>query len=530
MPDRRYSDGLHQALEAKEGLQIQRESQTLAQITLQHYFQLYRGLCGMTGTAKTEEEEFKQIYGLPVLVIPTNRPLRRDAMADRIFRTQKAAFEAIADEVAGLHEQGRPVLIGTNSIEKSERLAGLLKARKLPHHVLNAKYHEQEAEIVADAGRHAAITVATNMAGRGTDIKLGDGVADLGGLHVIGAQRHESRRIDNQLLGRAGRQGDPGSSQFYLSMEDDLLRIFGGDRIAPLMDRLGMSEGEAIEHDLLTGAIRRAQKRVEGRNFEIRKRLLEYDLVLSKQREAVYTLRDRFLLPPPGSENGLSLDAESDLEEYLHSLFDEIAENLVGEHAPAGRPRDEWDLSGLAHELSSSAPIDATALDAPDTESVAAIASGHLRAALIAQRERLGKPFPLLARYIILTTIDEAWRTHLYNLDDLKGGIGWTAYGGTDPLVAFKRESFVLFQEMLANAAEKVVRIVLNPRLTVSTGPAPKRAPENVRYVHSSTAPPSAKRQPEGRRSVRVEKEPGRNDPCPCGSGKKYKKCCGRVT
>jgi len=530
MPDRRYSDGLHQALEAKEGLQIQRESQTLAQITLQHYFQLYRGLCGMTGTAKTEEEEFKQIYGLPVLVIPTNRPLRRDAMADRIFRTQKAAFEAIADEVAGLHEQGRPVLIGTNSIEKSERLAGLLKARKLPHHVLNAKYHEQEAEIVADAGRHAAITVATNMAGRGTDIKLGDGVADLGGLHVIGAQRHESRRIDNQLLGRAGRQGDPGSSQFYLSMEDDLLRIFGGDRIAPLMDRLGMSEGEAIEHDLLTGAIRRAQKRVEGRNFEIRKRLLEYDLVLSKQREAVYTLRDRFLLPPPGSENGLSPDAESDLEEYLHSLFDEIAENLVGEHAPAGRPRDEWDLSGLAHELSSSAPIDATALDAPDTESVAAIASGHLRAALIAQRERLGKPFPLLARYIILTTIDEAWRTHLYNLDDLKGGIGWTAYGGTDPLVAFKRESFVLFQEMLANAAEKVVRIVLNPRLTVSTGPAPKRAPENVRYVHSSTAPPSAKRQPEGRRSVRVEKEPGRNDPCPCGSGKKYKKCCGRVT
>jgi len=533
MPDRRYSDGLHQAIEAKEGLKIQRESQTLAQITLQHFFQLYRGLCGMTGTAKTEEEEFKQIYGLPVLVIPTNRPLRRDALPDRIFRTQKAAYEAIADEVAALHDQGRPVLIGTNSIEKSERLAGLLKARNLPHHVLNAKYHEQEAEIVSDAGQHAAITVATNMAGRGTDIKLGDGVAELGGLHVVGAQRHESRRIDNQLLGRAGRQGDPGSSQFYLSMEDDLLRVFGGDRIGPLMDRLGMGEGEAIEHDLLTGAIRRAQKRVEGRNFEIRKRLLEYDLVLSKQREAVYALRDRFLLPPPGSENGIPPEAESDLEEYLHGLFDDLAEDLVGIHAPAGRPRDEWDLAGLAHELTSYAPIDAAAFGVASVDEVTERVGAHFRQVLVAQRKRIGKPFPLLARYLILTTIDEAWRTHLYNLDDLKGGIGWTAFGGTDPLVAFKRESFVLFQEMLASAAEKVVRVLLNPRLSVSTERAPRRAPENVRYVHSSAPPPtSGRRSPSAKavpRSTRLDKEPGRNDPCPCGSGKKYKKCCGRV-
>jgi preprotein translocase subunit SecA len=532
MPDRRYSDGLHQALEAKEGLRIQRESQTLAQITLQHYFQLYRGLCGMTGTAKTEEEEFKQIYGLPVLVIPTNRPLRREALPDRIFRTQKAAFEAIADEVAGLHEQGRPVLLGTNSIEKSERLAALLKGRKLPHHVLNAKYHEQEAEIVADAGQRGAITVATNMAGRGTDIKLGDGVAELGGLHVIGGQRHESRRIDNQLLGRSGRQGDPGSSQFYLSMEDDLLRIFGGDRIAPLMDRLGMQEGEAIEHNLLTSAIRRAQKRVEGRNFEIRKRLLEYDLVLSKQREAIYDRRDQFLLPPPGSEESLGREAEADLEEYLHDLFDELAEDLVGSHVPAGQPRDEWNLEGLAHELSSFAPISASGFDASNTADVVIAVSDHLKGALAVQRERLGKPFPLLARYIILTTIDEAWRTHLYNLDDLKGGIGWTAYGGTDPLVAFKRESFVMFQEMLGNAAEKVARIVLNPRLTVSTGAAPRRAPQNVRYVHSSGGPAPSKPRQKAKgagRSIRTDKEPGRNDPCPCGSGKKYKKCCGRV-
>ncbi len=533
MPDRRYSDGLHQALEAKEGLRIQRETQTLAQITLQHYFQLYRGLCGMTGTAKTEEDEFKQIYALPVLVVPTNRTLRREALPDRIFRTQKAAFNAIADEVATLHEQGRPVLIGTNSIEKSERLAALLKARKLPHHVLNAKYHEQEAEIVADAGQHSAITVATNMAGRGTDIKLGDGVADLGGLHVIGGQRHESRRIDNQLLGRSGRQGDPGSSQFYLSMEDDLLRIFGGDRIAPLMDRLGMEEGEAIEHDLLTGAIRRAQKRVEGRNFEIRKRLLEYDLVLSKQREAVYALRDRFLLPPPGSEESLGTEAEADLEEYLHDLFEELAENLVGEHAAAGRPLDEWNLGGLAHELSTYGPISASLFEEAGIEELIALAGEHLKKALAAQRERLGVQFSLLARYIILTTIDEAWRTHLYNLDDLKGGIGWTAYGGGDPLVAFKRESFSMFQEMLGNAAEKIVRVVLNPRLTVSSGPAPKRSDENLRYVHpsaTSPAPKQASKSKGGQRAVRIEKEPGRNDPCPCGSGLKYKKCCGRVT
>ncbi|MCK5584649.1 preprotein translocase subunit SecA, partial [Candidatus Bipolaricaulota bacterium] len=288
MPDRRYSDGLHQAIEAKEGLKVQRESQTMAQITLQHYFQLYKGLSGMTGTAKTEEDEFKQIYALPVLVIPTNKPLQREAKPDRIFRTQKAKFDAIADEIDIMHQAGRPVLIGTNSIEKSEYLSELLKKRKLDHHVLNAKFHESEAEIVTEAGQRDAVTVATNMAGRGTDIKLGEGVTELGGLHVLGCQRHDSRRIDNQLLGRSGRQGDPGSSQFYLSMEDDLLRIFGGERMGSLMDRIGLEEGEAIEHNLLNGAIRRAQKRVEGRNFEIRKRLLEYDLVLSKQREAIY--------------------------------------------------------------------------------------------------------------------------------------------------------------------------------------------------------------------------------------------------
>jgi len=528
MPDRRYSDGLHQALEAKEGLTVQRESQTLAQITLQHYFQLYKGLCGMTGTAKTEEEEFKEIYGLPVLVIPTNKPLRRDAKPDLIFRTRKAKFEAIAEEVERLHKEGRPVLIGTNSIEKSEYLSKLLKKRGLSHHVLNAKYHEKEAEIVAQAGQRGAITVATNMAGRGTDIKLGEGVAELGGLHVIGCQRHESRRIDNQLIGRAGRQGDPGSSQFYLSLEDDLLRIFGGDRIGPLMDRFGMKEGEAIEHNLLTSAIRRAQKRVEGRNFEIRKRLLEFDLVLAKQRQAIYSLRDRFLLPSSPEEE-IPEEEQENLNQYLHDLFEEIAENLVNAYAAPNAPRDSWNIGSLARELSTYGPIASSSLEGKDHSGLIETAVGHLKAALAAQKERIGKPFPLIARYVILTTLDEAWRTHLYNLDDLKGGIGWTAYAGTDPLVAFKRESFAMFQEMLAHTAEKIVRILLNPRLTVKPAGSPTRPQRKIDYLHlPGERPGPTSERPRPRRPVKVGKKPGRNDPCPCGSGKKYKNCCGR--
>jgi len=440
MPDRRYSDGLHQAIEAKEGLKVQRE----------HYFQLYKGLSGMTGTAKTEEDEFKQIYALPVLVIPTNKPLQREAKPDRIFRTQKAKFDAIADEIDIMHQAGRPVLIGTNSIEKSEYLSDLLKKRKLDHHVLNAKFHESEAEIVTEAGQRNAVTVATNMAGRGTDIKLGEGVTELGGLHVLGCQRHDSRRIDNQLLGRSGRQGDPGSSQFYLSMEDDLLRIFGGERMGSLMDRIGLEEGEAIEHNLLNAAIRRAQKRVEGRNFEIRKRLLEYDLVLSKQREAIYAVRDRFLLPPRDQIEALAPQLEADLNQYMDQLYDEISSNLVSMYAVASTPQDEWNLNGLVQELSFYGSIHESELAGNSADQLTEIARTHLEQALANQKARLGKPYPLLARYIILHTIDEAWRTHLYTLDDLKSGIGWTAFGGTDPLVAFKRESFVLFKDMLS--------------------------------------------------------------------------------
>ncbi len=527
MPDRRYSDGLHQALEAKEGMTVQRESQTLATITLQHYFQLYKGICGMTGTAKTEEEEFKQIYGLPVVVIPTNKPLIREAKPDVIFRTEKAKFEAIAEEIEKLHKIGRPVLIGTNSIEKSEYLSKLLKKRGLPHNVLNAKYHEKEAEIIKDAGQRGAITVATNMAGRGTDIKLGEGVAELGGLHVIGCQRHESRRIDNQLLGRAGRQGDPGSSQFYLSLEDDLLRIFGGDRIGALMDRLGMEEGQAIEHELLSKAIRRAQKKVEGRNFEIRKRLLDYDLVLAKQREAIYALRDRFLLPPRDEMEKLD---PNDLDDYLTELFDEVASDIIASYVDPSRPKDEWKLSGLARELAVFGRISEADLDVNSVDELKEVVIEHFQKALTRQKQKLGKQFPLIARYLILRTIEEAWLAYLYTLDDLKEGIGWTAYAGTDPLVAFKRESYVLFQDMLDKAANKIVRSLLSPRLTAPSGEKVQTSPvQNVHYVHagSSTSSTTGEKKSKKKPVVKVKKV-GRNDPCPCGSGKKYKNCCGR--
>ncbi|MFW6190614.1 MAG: preprotein translocase subunit SecA, partial [Candidatus Bipolaricaulota bacterium] len=345
MPDRRLSDGLHQAIEAKEGMMVQKENQTFAQVTLQNFFLLYDGLSGMTGTAKTEEEEFEDIYDLDVVVVPTNEPLQREHKPDVIFKTKKAKYRAVADEVEGLHEKGRPVLVGTNAIEKSEKLSRLLEERGVPHEVLNAKNHAREAEIIKEAGRKGAITIATNMAGRGTDIKLEKGVAELGGLHVLGTQRHESRRIDNQLRGRAGRQGDPGSTQFYLSLEDDLLRIFGGDRIENLMEKAGMEEGEAIEHPLLTKAIRRAQKKVEGINYERRKNVLKYDKVLAQQREAIYSLRDHFLLSEEGSSSWAEIDS------YLKPVLRDYVEDLLEEHGLEDGAK-EADPEGLEKELS----------------------------------------------------------------------------------------------------------------------------------------------------------------------------------
>lgn len=581
MPDRRYSGGLHQAIEAKEGLPIQREHQTLAQITIQHYFRLYKGLAGMTGTAKTEEEEFKKIYGLDVVQIPTNRPLIRYSHPDVIFRTRKAKFEAVADKVAELHRQGRPVLIGTTSIEDSEYLSQLLKRRGLPHQVLNAKYHEKEAMIVAQAGRLGAITIATNMAGRGTDILLGGNPeyrarqeanaedpeiygellakyrkeaeeerakivqpADpntpygqwclkqirkwceetgkefrpeewqeiyRGGLFVIGCQRHEARRIDDQLAGRAGRQGDPGEAQFFLSLEDDLLRIFGGERLNALMERLGVKEGEAITHNLLTKSIRRAQKRVEERNFEIRKRLLEYDEIMARQRDAVYALRERFLLPAPGQDS-----PEEELRAHLLGMAEEFAELLVERYVPRGRPPEEGDLAGLSRELGQLCdPL--PALEARRWEDLLAQVREALVAQLDRQWQRLFPHFPVVARLVVLRTADENWRQHLLELDELRDGIGLRAYGGTDPLVEFKREAHRLFQEMLVRSEDQVMRILLSPRLMVRVegGPALASAP--------GPAP-----SPSSQRASRSPDKVGRNDPCPCGSGKKYKHCCGK--
>ena len=605
MPDRRYSGGLHQAIEAKEGVPIRHEHQTLAQITLQHYFKLYKGIAGMTGTAKTEEQEFKEIYGLDVVVIPTNRPLIRKHLPDVIYRTRKAKFEAVADEVERLHKEGRPVLIGTTSIEDSEYLSKLLKKRKLPHHVLNAKYHEKEAMIVAQAGRLGAITIATNMAGRGTDILLGgnpeyrarqevdpneepekyrellekykkeaeeerkkivkkvdpdtpygrwvlsqikkwcqetgrpfreeewrDKIYE-GGLHVIGCQRHEARRIDDQLAGRAGRQGDPGSAQFFLSLEDDLLRIFGGERLANLMDRLGIKEGEAIEHELLTSAIRRAQKRVEERNFEIRKRLLEYDEIMAKQREAIYAIRERFLLPAPGEEPD-----NTELFQYLEEIVSEYAEIVCSRHAQKNADPSEWDLKGLTAELSqvlASPPTKEELRRLGDYEELVERVRELLLSQLEAQRERLAPHFPTLARIVILRTVDENWRQHLLELDDLREGIYLRAYGGRDPLIEFKREAHRLFQEMILRTEEQVVRFLLSPRLVIREAPpVPGRRvqgraarPPVPQPVASTTAPKGSAAPSRATRHASPKKV-GRNDPCPCGSGKKYKHCCGR--
>ncbi len=522
MPDRRWSDGLHQAIEAKEGLEIRKEQQTLATITLQHYFKLYKKLAGMTGTAKTEEEEFQQIYGLSVVVIPTHKPMIRQDLPDRLFTTEKAKFNAIVEEVVRLHELGRPVLIGTTSIEKSEYLSTLLSRRGLPHNVLNAKHHEREAEIIKDAGQKGAITVATNMAGRGVDIKLGPGVAELGGLHIIGAQRHESRRIDDQLRGRAGRQGDPGSSQFYVSLEDDLIRLFGDSKLLDFVKK-NMREGEALEHPMLTRAIRNAQKRVEMHYFGIRKRLLEYDQVMARQREAIYKLRDRFLI---GGEQTLEESAK-DLDDYLTGVIEGYADTLIARYL-SGAERDD---EGLQKELASfqNAPVDFTVTGLTPDAARAKILDFLLKN-YHAQAARLGGAFPHLARYMILNIIDENWRQHLFALDELQDVIGWRAYAGRDPLIEFKRESFELFQELLGRIEEHIVSYLIKPQLKIVAAPPGRPARiervESLTYRHdeiSATAGTSEKPKAQPRRA---QHKVGRNDPCPCGSGKKYKHCC----
>ncbi|MBS3737345.1 preprotein translocase subunit SecA [Candidatus Bipolaricaulota bacterium] len=542
MPDRRLSDGLHQAIEAKEGMMVQKENQTFAQITLQNFFLLYDGLSGMTGTAKTEEDEFEDIYNLDVVVVPTNEPLRRDHKPDVIFKTKKAKYEAVADEVEKLHEKGRPVLVGTNAIEKSERLSKLLQKRGLPHEVLNAKNHAREAEIIKDAGQRGAVTIATNMAGRGTDIKLEEGVAELGGLHVLGTQRHESRRIDNQLRGRAGRQGDPGSTQFYLSLEDDLLRIFGGDRIDSLMEKAGMEEGQAIEHSLLTKAIRRAQKKVEGINYERRKNVLKYDKVLAQQREAIYSLRNHFVL------SGEDSSSWKEINSYLEPVLMDFSEDLV-ENYGLGNGTDEENIEALKNELSEfqNSPFEEgfgeNGKDIAERVKKFILANWENQLDGFKQAEQVT---PELIKSIIIKIIDRKWRQHLYLIDDLKAGVGWSSYGGKDPLVEFKRESFRLFQDMRSDLRREIVEILVKTRLAVEGSKKPVKSEiDTSRFNFQQSGDTGGLPEPgagEGRATGEenrggnskpttkqriVEDEPGRNDPCPCGSGKKYKYCCG---
>ncbi|GAB4374162.1 MAG: preprotein translocase subunit SecA [Deltaproteobacteria bacterium] len=518
MPGRRWSDGLHQAVEAKEGVKIENENQTLATITFQNYFRMYDKLAGMTGTADTEAVEFKQIYDLDVVVVPTNMPMIRKDLGDQIYRTEREKFHAVLEEVRALHEQGRPVLVGTVSIEKSEKLSGLLSRHGIPHNVLNAKHHEKEAQIIAEAGQPGKVTIATNMAGRGVDIKLGEGVVEKGGLHIIGTERHESRRVDNQLRGRAGRQGDPGSSRFYLSLEDDLLRIFGSERIAPIMAKLGMEEGEPIEHPMINKAVENAQKKVEAHNFDIRKHLLEYDDVMNRQRGVIYELRREVL------------SGES-LRETVFEMAAEIAEDLAARFAPEKVHPEEWDLAGLSDAVFTQFGV---RLEFPEAE-VPTLTRGKIEDAILeaysafyrSKEEEYGEDaMRYLERMFLLSTIDAFWKDHLLSMDHLKEGIGLRGYGQKDPLKEYQREGFEMFADLVFRIKAESLKRLFHVRVQREGEPAQMAArapaaPRRVNLSRGEIAKAGAKTQ------QRTSRKIGRNEPCPCGSGKKYKKCCG---
>lgn len=545
---RRYSDGLHQSIEAKEGVRIERESQTLATITFQNYFRMYDKLAGMTGTAETEQEEFSKIYHLDVVVVPTNKPMVRQDLPDVVYKTEQAKFRAVVEEIIQRHAQGQPVLVGTISIEKSEILGDMLRKRGVPHQVLNAKYHEKEAEIVAQAGRLGAVTIATNMAGRGTDIVLGGNpeflaqtelrsrkdydpddpatgqmyqqllekyreqcreehgqVVDFGGLSIVGTERHESRRIDNQLRGRSGRQGDPGNSQFFSSLEDDLMRLFGSDNIAGIMGKLGLEEDVPIEHNLITRSIEGAQKRVENRNFSIRKHVLEYDDVMNQQREVIYRQRSKVLL-------------EENLKDVVLQMISESVKRAVDIYAPEGVIPEEWDLEGLlsyaeqlflpGHELE---PVE---LEGVGRNVLQDLLLDKSVTAYEAREAELGAEIMRdLERMVLLRMVDEKWMDHLDAMDQLREGIGLRAYGQKDPLIEYKFESYQMFQNMVDTIQDDVVRYVF--RVNVVQAPKQRQTVEN-KYQEDGPSQP-----------VRREAKVGRNEFCPCGSGKKYKKCCG---
>ena len=532
LPGRRYSEGLHQALEAKENVTIERETQTLATITLQNYFRLYQKLAGMTGTAETESEELHSIYRLDVMVIPTNQPVIRNDQEDLVYKTKREKYNAALDEIVECYERGQPVLVGTISVEASETLSRMLKRRGIPHNVLNAKHHQHEAEIVVRAGQRGAITIATNMAGRGTDIKLGDGITGLGGLHIIGTERHESRRIDLQLRGRCGRQGDPGSSTFYLSLEDDLMRLFGSERISNVMDRLGLQEGEVIAHSMITKSIERAQKKVESRNFTIRKRLLEYDDVMNLQREVVYTRRNEALL-------------NDDIRGEIETILDDHLSELIEHFTDSQETASEWNWDEIENEISSvlTVNIDKTARDGISPDELGQMIKERSQE-IYSARESLvpNEIMRSFERYIVLRTMDEKWKDHLYSMDQLREGINLRAYGQKDPLLEYKSEGFDLFMEFLHEVNEDTLKRLYRTQLQgMEKAPSlrSRRPAKPMRAQHADSvgmgfaaptgegerqgaAPPPGRSQP-----IRVEQKIGRNVPCPCGSGKKYKKCHG---
>ncbi len=513
MPGRRYSDGLHQALEAKERVKVEKENQTLASITFQNYFRMYKKLAGMTGTADTEAEEFKKIYNLEVLVMPTNMPMIREDHNDLIYKTEPEKIKAVIEEVKALNKARRPVLIGTISIEKSELLSKHLTRAGVKHHVLNAKNHEKEAEIVAQAGQAGQVTISTNMAGRGTDIKLGEGVADVGGLHILGTERHESRRIDNQLRGRSGRQGDKGSSRFYLSLEDDLLRIFGAERISNIMDTIGIEENQPIEHKYISRAIENAQKRVEGQNFDIRKHLLDYDNVMNNQRKVIYEQRKKVLRGE---------DLWSDVEEMVEEISSEMVSEFVGEK---NKPED-WNLKSLddaVFKQFSFRPDIANAKDLNSSDAIHKYIVEQVKKYLGDKEKEFGPELTsYLMKVIMLQTIDTHWKEHLLSMDHLREGIGLRGYGQKDPVREYQREGYAMFMEMIGRIKMDTIEKLCMVRIQREEEVEEIRQKQKQDYVLSRGEDTPTNKTVK-RESVKV----GRNDPCPCGSGKKYKKCCG---
>ena len=511
MPGRRYSDGLHQAIEAKEHVKVKRESKTLATITFQNFFNKFDKKAGMTGTALTEEKEFRDIYGMDVIEIPTNKPIQRIDHHDAVYKTKKEKYRAVVEEVNKAHEKGQPVLVGTINIDTSELLSGMLKREGIPHTVLNAKFHELEAEIVAGAGQHGAVTIATNMAGRGTDIKLDDDARAAGGLKIIGTERHESRRIDNQLRGRSGRQGDVGESQFFISLEDDLMRLFGSDKLMDVFNALGVPENEQIQHKMLTSAIEKAQQKIEANNYGIRKNLLEYDQVMNDQREIIYKERLRVL-------NGESM------RDAIFKMITDRVESCVDTCISSEIPKDEWDLNELNQLLLPIIPLEPiteeTIADIRNNKELKHLLKEKAVKLYEAKETEFPEPeqFRELERVVLLKVIDQKWMDHIDDMDQLRQGIGLQAYGQRDPLVEYKMAGFDMFDEMTANIQEDTIRLLYHVKIEQ------KVEREQVAKVTGTNKDDSAPAEPKKRAAAKIYP----NDPCPCGSGKKYKQCCGR--